>query len=115
LFPKFTLAPGIGVTRTESDTLTGFDNTGAPVFASAATVIANWALGLNVSIPVLDRPRLLSTARASAAQAEQAVVAYEVAVQTAYGEADTSLSQLESDRARLALLETGERQARVAY
>lgn len=105
LFPKFTILPGVGLNRSEQS----FG--GAP--STSGTF--DWSAGLGVSVPVLSRPALLAEARASDARAEQAVIAYEKAVQTAYGEADNALLQLASDRNRLALLIAGEAQARQAY
>lgn len=101
LFPKFTLLPGVGLQRSDQ-----------PGFSSTT---ANWSLGLGVSVPILDRPKLLAEARVSDARAEQAVIAYEKAVQTAYAEADTALVQLAADRNRVALLTAGETRARIAY
>jgi NodT family efflux transporter outer membrane factor (OMF) lipoprotein len=105
LFPKFTILPGVGLNRSEQS------------FGNIPTVSTtfDWSAGLGLSIPVLSRPALLATARASDARTEQAVIAYEKAVQTAYGEADSSLLQLAADRSRLTLLAAGEAQARQAY
>ena len=105
LFPKFTILPGVGLNR--SDQSFG----GVPSTSSTF----DWSAGLGVSVPVLSRPALLAEARASDARAEQAVIAYEKAVQTAYGEADNALLQLAADRNRLVLLAAGETQARQAY
>lgn len=115
LFPKFTILPGVGLTRSTSDSFTGFDTTGAPTFGSVTQLMSNWSLGVGLSVPVLDRPRLLANLRASGARAEQAAIGYESAVQTAYGEAENALVELKADRERLALLEAGERSARAAY
>ena len=115
LFPKFTLMPGVGIARTSTNSFTGFDTTGAPTFGQVTQTIANWSLGVGVGVPILDRPRLLATLKASGARAEQAVIAYEASVQTAYGEAENALTGLKADRERLTLLEGGERSARAAY
>ena len=115
LFPKLTIMPGVGLARSTSDSFTGFSSTGAPTFGKVSSVVANWSIGAGLSVPVLNRPYLLATARASGARAEQAVIAYDSAVQTAYGEAENALVELQSDRDRLALLTAGERSARVAY
>lgn len=115
LFPRFTLMPGVGLTRTTQDSFTGFDASGDPVFGRATSLIASWSLGAGLTVPVLDRPRLLAEARASGARAEQAAIAYEAAVQRAYGEADTALLQLGADRERLIVLERAESDARAAY
>jgi len=48
-------------------------------------------------------------------QATQYVIAYEKAVQTAYGESDNALVQLGSDEERVRLLTTGEAEGLSAY
>ncbi|WP_129793184.1 efflux transporter outer membrane subunit [Sphingosinicella sp. CPCC 101087] len=100
LFPRISLAPGAGLSLQRGT----FEST-----------TAFWAFGVGFTLPVLDRPRLLAQIRAEGARAEQAVLGYEQAVQTAYAEADQALTQLEADRRRMALLAAGERQARIAY
>ncbi len=115
LFPKFTIMPGVGLTRSSSESFTGFSTTGAPQFGSVTTLIGDWTLGAGISVPVLSRPRLLATARASAARAEQAVIAYEASVQNAYGEVENAFVELQSDQNRLTLLDAGERASRTAY
>jgi outer membrane protein TolC len=76
---------------------------------------SNWSIGGNISVPVLNRPELLQTAKASGAKAEEAVINYEKTVQTAFGETDNLLVQYAADQNRLALLTAGEAQARSAY
>jgi outer membrane protein TolC len=116
LFPKFTLKPGVGLTRTEQESFVGFDATsGDPLFGPVTSLIADWSIGLGVNVPVLDRPRLLAVARASDARAEQAVIAYEAAVQRAYGEADSALLQLAADRNRMEYLQAAEADAQAAF
>ncbi|WP_374534334.1 TolC family protein [Phenylobacterium sp.] len=100
-FPTFKLAPGVGLQKSEQP---GYSAT-----------IQNWTIGANVSIPVLDIPRLLSELKAQDARTEQAAIAYEKAVQTAYGEAENALVQLAADRRRVALLDEGEARAERAY
>jgi NodT family efflux transporter outer membrane factor (OMF) lipoprotein len=100
LFPKFTLQPGASISR----------SFGATDFSSTI-----WSLGVGAAVPVLDRPRLLAQLRADKARGEQAVIAYERAVQTAYGEAANALSTLEADQVRVGRLETAESQARFAF
>jgi multidrug efflux system outer membrane protein len=101
LFPKFTLEPGIG--------LTSSNQIGSPIVSDF------WSIGLGVALPVLDRPRLQAEIRAQGARADQAVIAYEKAVQTAYGESENALVGLESDERRVTLLTAGEAQGRSAY
>lgn len=101
LFPKLTLRPGVGLSRSDQ-----------PSFSSTT---ANWSIGLGLAVPVLDRPRLLNLAKASGFRAEQAVIAYEKVVQTAYAEAENALVQLVADQNRVTLLAAGETRARIAY
>lgn len=100
-FPTVRLAPGIGLTRVEQP---GY---------SATT--QTWSIGANVTVPVLDIPRLLTDLRVQNARTEQAAIAYERAVQTAFGEAENSLVQLEADRRRIELLRDGAARAARAY
>ena len=101
LFPKFTLTPGVGLTSATE--------------LGSATTSDSWTLGGAVSQPVLDIPRLLAQIKVQGAQATQAVIAYEKAVQTAYGESDNALVQLGSDEERVRLLKTGEAEGLSAY
>lgn len=105
LFPRFTLLPGVGLSKSEQ-------SFGGQTFSST---LFNWSVGVGLSVPVLNRPQLLAEARVSSERAEQAVIAYERAVQTAYGEADNALLQLAADQRRLVLLDAGERSAFSAY
>jgi len=101
LFPKFTLMPGVGLQRSDQ-----------PSFSSTTS---NWSIGVNLAVPVLDRPRLMNLIRASGFRAEQAVISYEKVVQTAYGEAENALVMLAADQNRVAILSAGEASARSAY
>ena len=101
LFPKFTLTPGVGLS--------------AATELGAATVTDSWTLGAAVAQPILDIPRLMAQIRVQGFQATQAVIAYEKAVQTAYGESDNALVQLGSDEERVRLLKTGEAEGLSAY
>jgi outer membrane protein, multidrug efflux system len=101
LFPKFTLYPGIS--------LSSSNVTGSPIVTDA------WSIGLGAALPVLDRPRLQAEIRAQGARADQAVIAYEKAVQTAYGEAENALVELTSDERRVGVLVVGEADGRRAY
>jgi len=101
LFPRFTLLPGAGL------------STSSGGFADATTAI--WRVGAGLALPILDRPRLLSQLRAQEARAEQAVVGYERAVQTAFSEADQTLVRLAADRRRFDELSAGERQAERSF
>lgn len=101
LLPTFTLRPSVGLSRTASDLFTGSSGF--------------WSLGAGLLVPVLDRGRLLAEVQVNDARAEQAVIGYERAVQTAFSEADQALVQLEGDRARVARLTEAEARARSAF
>jgi NodT family efflux transporter outer membrane factor (OMF) lipoprotein len=101
LFPKFTLTPGLGLTS-------------EPLFGASLTSEV-WSIGVGVVQPILDMPRLKTVIRARGAQADEAVIAYEKAVQTAYGESENALVQLSADEARVRILTKGEVEARSAY
>lgn len=101
LLPTFTLTPGLGWAKS---TQPGFTST-----------TQNWSLGYGVTQPILALPHLLADLKASDARTEQAVIAYEKAVQTAFSEAESALVQLASDRRRVALLTDGEARARRGY
>lgn len=100
LFPKFTLNPGAGLSSN--------------VEFGVTTATDFWSLGLGLTQPILDLPRMKSEIRAQGARADQAAIAYEKAVQTAYGEAENALVGLAADEARIRLLTRGEAQARSA-
>lgn len=74
-----------------------------------------WSAGVNALLPVLDRPRLLAALRGDRARGEQAVIAFEKAVQTAYGDAENAMTLLEADKARTERLTSAESEARYAY
>jgi NodT family efflux transporter outer membrane factor (OMF) lipoprotein len=101
LFPKFTLQPGVGLSDSS-------------VFGTPS-ISDSWSIGLGLVQPILDIPRLEAEIRAQGARADQAVIAYEKAVQTAYGEADNALVQLGSDETRVRLLTAGEAEGLSAY
>ena len=101
LLPKFSLLPGSGYSSSES--------------FGAQTATDFWSIGLGVAQPVLDMPRLKSEIRAQGARVDEAAIAYEKAVQTAYGESENALVQLAADENRIRILAAGEAQARSAY
>jgi NodT family efflux transporter outer membrane factor (OMF) lipoprotein len=100
LFPTFTLAPGASISKS---------------FGATESTTKLWSIGVNAMVPILDRPRLLAELRAGKARGEQAVIAYEKAVQTAYGEAANALTTLKADQDRIARLESAETNARFSY
>ena len=101
LFPKFNLTPGVGLSS-------------QPLFGASLTSDI-WSIGVGFVQPILDMPRLKTVIRVRGAQADEAVIAYEKAVQTAYGESENALVQLSDDEQRVELLTDGEAQARFAY
>ncbi|MCC7269063.1 MAG: TolC family protein, partial [Caulobacteraceae bacterium] len=101
LFPTINFTPGVGLSKSVQPGLE---------FSTR-----NWSIGGNVSVPVLDIPRLLSEIGVAGARGEQAVIAYEKTVQTAFAEAESALVRLDADRRGVALLTEGERRAERAY
>jgi NodT family efflux transporter outer membrane factor (OMF) lipoprotein len=100
LLPTLTLQPGVGILQEGS---------------SAADRLSFWSLAATAALPVLDRPRLLSLVHQQGDVAEQAVIAYEKSVQTAYGDAETAFTYFDSDKKRVALLVQAEKNAGFAY
>ncbi|RZJ89307.1 MAG: TolC family protein, partial [Brevundimonas sp.] len=106
--------PGIGISQVNTLGITGFGTSGV-TFGPTTQTSETWQIGGNVSIPVLNRPQLLAQARVSDAQAEQAVIGYERAVQNAYGETENLLVQYGADKAGVDLLAVGETEARLSF
>ena len=100
VLPTLKLNPGVTLTK----------STGPFGSASAA-----WSLGSNLTAPVLDRPRLIAQIHAQRAVAEQTVIAYEKAVQTAYSDAENAFVYLDSDNRRVGMLQSAEKRAESAY
>jgi len=100
LLPTINLQPGISITK----------STGPFGYSSAA-----WDIGAALTQPILDRPRLIAQIRGQRAVAEQDVIAYEKAVQTAYGDAETAFTYLDSDARRVRMLTEAEARAESAY
>lgn len=100
LFPRLLLQPGVQLSRQE----TSYN------FTSAL-----WSIGMGLTVPVLDRPRLLAEIRAQTARGEQAAAQYERAVQVAYSEAEQALATVASDQVRVAALSRATERARFAY
>lgn len=100
VLPTIDLNPGVTLTK----------STGPFGYADAA-----WSIGAGLTQPVLDRPRLLAEIHAQRAVAEQDVIAYESAVQTAYNDAETAFIYLDSDARRVQMLAEAEKRAKSAY
>ncbi|MFO6446310.1 TolC family protein [Erythrobacter sp. NE805] len=100
-FPRLTLNPGVGL----SDSRGG-------IFDATSFV---WTIAAGLTAPILDRPRLAAQLRGQEARTEQAVIAYEQAVQTAFSESDQALVRLAADRRRVTSLKAGEVRAQRAF
>lgn len=100
LLPRLTLQPGASVMK-----LTG----------PGGYVESAWSVATGLFVPILDRARLLSEVEAQTARGEQAVIAYEHSVQTAYSEAENSLTTLSADLERLDRLTFAEQRASYAF
>ena len=114
IFPTFTMQPGLGLSRTVTPSV-GFTPPNTFFPEQLATSIGFWTLAGGLSQPVLDIPRLLFEAKAQDKQTEQAVIAYEKTVQTAYGEAENALVSLDAAHQAVVILTDGEARARFAY
>ena len=113
IFPTFTLLPGLGLSHTVSPGVSFIPPaTLAP--DQQTTALGFWYLGAGASMPLLDIPRLLYEAKAEDARTEQAVIAYEKTVQTAYGEAENDLVSLGAGERSVDVLRDGEVRARRA-
>lgn len=108
VFPTFSLAPGIGLTKAVSPSFLSPGST-------SSTTSSAWSVGLNLSVPVLNLPVLMANIGAQDARTEQAAIGYEKTVQTAFGEAEGALLQLAADQRRVDLLTAGEARAASAY
>jgi len=100
LLPTFTLTPSTTQTRV----------TGSNGYSTGL-----WSIGANLLLPILDRPRLLAQIRGQRARAEQAIIAYEKTVQTAYGEAEQTMTTYMANRARLTQQAIAVDRARFAF
>jgi NodT family efflux transporter outer membrane factor (OMF) lipoprotein len=100
LLPTLQLQPAAGITQQGS---------------GPNSLFSYWTLAAGLTTPVLDRPRLLSQVRQQREVAEQAVIAYEKSVQTAYSDAEQAFGYYDSDKKRVALLTQAEKNANFAY
>lgn len=101
LLPTIKFTPGMGWSRIEQP---GF-----------FTESQSWTLAGNIVQPVLSIPTLLANLGAEKARTEQALIAYEKTVQTAFGEAEAAMVRLDADRRRVAVLTDGEARAERAF
>lgn len=98
--PTINLVPGLGYTHT------------SPFTTSNATTAS---LGLAVSQPLFDMPRLLSQLGVQNAQATQAAISYERTLRQAFQESEAALVNLDADRRQIDMLADGEARAQRAY
>jgi NodT family efflux transporter outer membrane factor (OMF) lipoprotein len=117
VFPNFVLQPALGLSRSVAPGVNVVPSGQSFTFepAQQSTASGFWSYGVGFTTPVLDIPRLLEDAKAQGARAEQAVIAYEKAVQSAYGDAENALVELNADEQRIKVLEDGEARAHRAY
>jgi len=117
VFPNITIMPALGVAHNVAPGVGVVESALGLLFfpQQQTTNTSYWSIGANIDQPVLDIPRILQDAKAQGARAEQAVIAYEKSVQTAYGDAENALVELSSDERRIKILEDGEARARRAY
>jgi NodT family efflux transporter outer membrane factor (OMF) lipoprotein len=116
IFPNLTFQPALGIASQLAPGVGVASLVPLILFPQEITTNTNyWSYGVGFDQPLLDIPRLLQDAKAQGARTEQAVIAYEQAVQNAYGDAENALVELASDENRIKVLEDGEARARKAY
>ena len=116
LFPNILIKPALGIARTATPSAAVVSLVPFILQPKQQTTATDyWSYGFSVTQPVLDIPRLLQDAKAQGARTEEAVIAYEKAVQDAFGDAENALVALASDEQQIAILEDGEARARKAY
>ncbi len=101
LFPTLSLQPGLQFSK--------------QVDSAYTTQTENAGLGLGLTVPILSLPKLLAEVRAQGARGNQAVVAYEKSVQSAYGDAERALTAIEADGRRVTLLDSATKRSRFAF
>jgi NodT family efflux transporter outer membrane factor (OMF) lipoprotein len=111
LLPTFNITPGVGLSKSVQPSFPFAGGGGGKTSTSSSA----WSIGANVSIPVLNIPALLADIDAQNARTQQAAIALEKTVQTAYGEAENAMLQLAADQRRVDLLAAGEARAERAY
>jgi multidrug efflux system outer membrane protein len=99
--PTINFTPGLGWSKSSQ-----------PGFASTTR---SSILGATIAQPLLSIPTKLAELKAQNARTEQAVIAYEKAVQTAFTDSEGTLVRLDADRQRVALLTEGETRAQRGY
>jgi outer membrane protein TolC len=100
LFPQISIQPGVGLSATAG---------------SAAGGTGLWSIVAGLTVPVLDRTRLMAALRVSEARGQQAVIGYEQTVQTAFGEGENALTRVSADSRRIADLDRATTRAQTAF
>ena len=111
IFPTVTILPQIGLSRTVSPSVAYNATTNTLMPFQQSTSLGYWTWGGGVTVPFFDIPKLLFEAKAEDARSKQAAVAYEKAVQTAFGEAENALVNLAAGKQAVAILTDGEARA----
>ncbi len=111
IYPTFTILPQLGLSRTVQPSVGYNQATSALYPFQQTTSLGFWTWGGGVSVPFFDIPKLLFDAQAEDARTRQAAIAYERTVQTAYGEAENALVNLDAGRRAASILADGERRA----
>ncbi|HXA38880.1 MAG TPA: TolC family protein [Phenylobacterium sp.] len=101
LLPVINWTPGLAWSKQSQP---GFSVTTQSVIAGGA-----------ITQPLFSIPKLLAELKAQNARTEQAVIAYEKSVQTAFADSEGALVNLDADRRRVALLTDGEARAARGY
>jgi NodT family efflux transporter outer membrane factor (OMF) lipoprotein len=114
ILPTFTVLPQLGLSRNVQPSVGYNATTNALYPIQQTTSVGYWTWGGSVTVPLFDIPKLLFDAKAEDARTREAAIAYEKIVQTAYGEAENALINLEAGRRATALLADGEIRARRA-
>jgi multidrug efflux system outer membrane protein len=99
--PTLTFTPGFGWSKSSQ-----------PSFSSTTR---SSIIGGAITQPLLSIPTKIAELKAQNARTEQAVIAYEKAVQTAFSDSEGALVKLDADRRRVILLTDGEARARRGY
>jgi NodT family efflux transporter outer membrane factor (OMF) lipoprotein len=114
IYPTFTLLPQLGLSRTVQPSV-GYNTATQQLYPiQQSTSLGFWTWGGSVSVPFFDIPKLLFDAKAEDARTREAAIAYEKTVQTAYGEAENALVNLDAGKRAAAILGEGEKRAHAA-
>ncbi len=114
IFPTFTILPALGASRSVQPSV-AFIPPATLIPDRQTTDIGYWTAAGSVTVPLLNIPQILYDARAEDARTEQAVIAYEKTVQSAYGDAENALANLAAGKQAVATLVEGEARAHRAY